>query len=86
MTVRMKPDVTVCELEQHTVVLDERSGKYWQLNETGATMLTALLGGATDEEVAARVASVRPVDAEQALADVRALVAGLVDADLVERS
>jgi len=82
----MKPDVSVCELDAHTVVLNERTGKYWQLNETGATMLTALLDGATAEEVAERVATVRPVDTEQALADVRALVDSLVGADLVEKS
>lgn len=86
MSVRMKPDVSVCELEQHTVVLNERTGKYWQLNESGAAMLTALLGGASAEEVADRIASVRPVDAERALADVRALMDSLAGADLIEPS
>lgn len=86
MSVRMKPDVSVCELDQHTVVLDERTGKYWQLNESGAAMLTALLGGATTEQVADRIASVRPVDARRALADVRALMDSLAGADLIEPS
>ncbi|MFB8034006.1 lasso peptide biosynthesis PqqD family chaperone [Streptomyces sp. NPDC056004] len=56
------------------VLLDERDGRYWQLNATGATVLQALLDGATPQQVAERLAAARPVTSERAAADVAALI------------
>ncbi|MFF2963230.1 PqqD family peptide modification chaperone [Streptomyces sp. NPDC057963] len=36
------------------VLLDERDGRYWQLNSTGATVLQALLDGAGPQQIADR--------------------------------
>ncbi|CAL9657834.1 hypothetical protein SUDANB105_06876 [Streptomyces sp. enrichment culture] len=68
------------------VLLDERAGRYWQLNGTGALVVKALLDGATPEHVAERLAASRPVTPERATADVRALVAHLVKEGLVTDS
>ncbi|MDJ1134490.1 lasso peptide biosynthesis PqqD family chaperone [Streptomyces iconiensis] len=65
------------------VLLDERDGRYWQLNATGATVLQALLDGATPEQVTDRLAAARPVAPERAAADVAALIDQLTHAGLV---
>jgi hypothetical protein len=86
MTVRLKADVSRCDTDHSVVVLNERTGQYWQLNETGAGVLTAALNGATSAEIANRFASVRPVRQDRALADVQSLLDNLAAADLIERA
>ncbi|BCL30571.1 hypothetical protein GCM10017557_54300 [Streptomyces aurantiacus] len=68
------------------VLLDERSGRYWQLNGTGALVVKFLLEGVTPEQAAERLAATRPVTPERATADVTALVAHLVKEKLVTDS
>nr|WP_055513383.1 lasso peptide biosynthesis PqqD family chaperone [Streptomyces aurantiacus] len=68
------------------VLLDERSGRYWQLNGTGALVVKVLLEGVTPEQAAERLAATRPVTPERATADVTALVAHLVKEKLVTDS
>lgn len=68
------------------VLLDERSGRYWQLNGTGALVVKVLLEGATPEQAAERLTATRPVTPERATADVTALVAHLVKEKLVTDS
>ena len=84
MTVRLKTDISICPTDHSAVVLNERTGQYWQLNETGANILGALLNGAAAEATADRIASVRPVTRERALADVRSLLDNLAAAGLIE--
>ena len=68
------------------VLLDERAGRYWQLNPSGAVVLRTLLESGTARE-AARVLTQRyPVSPEQAVHDVAELAAQLLSANLVERS
>ncbi len=47
MTLTLKPDVTATDTEDGLVLLDQRSGRYWQLNRSGATTLRLLLDGHT---------------------------------------
>ncbi len=68
------------------VLLDERAGRYWQLNGTGAFVVQGLLDGVTPEQIAERLAATRPVTPERATADVTALVAHLVKEKLVTES
>ncbi|MEV0633910.1 lasso peptide biosynthesis PqqD family chaperone [Streptomyces sp. NPDC050619] len=68
------------------VLLDERAGRYWQLNHTGALVVQALLDGVTPEQAAERLAATRPVTHERVTADVTALVAHLVKERLVTDS
>ena len=80
---RLRKGVTVTETEDGAVLLDERSGTYWQLNPSGALTLSTLLGGGSEEQAADAVARRYPVDPGRALADVRALVSALRLARLV---
>ena len=80
---RLRKGVTVTETEDGAVVLDERSGTYWQLNSSGSLILSILLAGGTEEQAADALAAKYPVDPGRALADVRALIESLRAARLV---
>jgi Coenzyme PQQ synthesis protein D (PqqD) len=80
---RLRKGVTLTETEDGAVLLDERSGTYWQLNTSGALALSTLLGGGSDEQASDAVAQHYPVDPGRALADVRTLVSALRAARLV---
>ncbi|WP_436956099.1 lasso peptide biosynthesis PqqD family chaperone [Streptomyces sp. SudanB182_2057] len=83
---RLRDDVTACTTDDGMVLLDERAGRYWQLNGTGTFVIKALLDGATPEQIAGQLAATRPVTPERATADVTALVAHLVKEKLVTDS
>src|SRR3954466_11076665 len=55
MNLRLRPDVTTTDTEHGTVLLDERSGRYWELNPTGTRILHALLADQPPERVAAHL-------------------------------
>lgn len=76
-------DVALTETEDGAVLLDQRSGKYWQVNGSGAVALRTLLAGGTPQRAAEAVTARYPVDAERALADVEKLVESLRAARLV---
>lgn len=80
---RLRSHVSVAETDDGTVLLDEKSGKYWQLNLSGSMILRTLLADGTLEEAADAVVARYPVDGAQALADVQALVTSLTTARLV---
>ncbi|MFC9504415.1 lasso peptide biosynthesis PqqD family chaperone [Streptomyces sp. NPDC057002] len=80
---RLRPDVTACPTDDGMVLLDERTGRYWQLNGTGALVVKALLDGAAPDQVAGRLAATRPVTRERAAADVTALLGHLLKEALV---
>ncbi|MEU4841844.1 lasso peptide biosynthesis PqqD family chaperone [Nocardia testacea] len=75
--------MSICPTEDGTILLDQRHGRYWQLNTTGAEILTALLDGATPDEIVRRLVDTRPVDRQRAADDVTDLLARLVRAGLV---
>ncbi|MBL1081079.1 lasso peptide biosynthesis PqqD family chaperone [Streptomyces actinomycinicus] len=83
MTLTLRPDVTATATGDSLVLLDQRSGRYWQLNATGALVLCALLNGSTPEQVGQDLSHHYPVSAEQATVDVTALVQQLSTAHLV---
>lgn len=80
---RLCADVSACPTDDGMVLLDERTGRYWQLNTTGAAVLQALLDGATPEQITDRLAAARPVTHPRAAADVTALLDQLTRAKLV---
>lgn len=80
---RLGTHVTLFESEDGAVLLDLRSGRYWQLNLTGVLVLRTLLDGGDEEQAVAAVAARCPVDPDRARADVRSLVTALRDARLV---
>jgi hypothetical protein len=42
---RLNPDITAVDTEYGSMLLDERKGKYWHLNTTGALVVQVLSGG-----------------------------------------
>lgn len=84
MKFRRSPDVVARSIDQEAVLLDLASGRYFGLNATGAAIWDALEGGEADPESIARdIASRFSAPEEQILADVRALLADLVQQNLV---
>ncbi|MFI2611234.1 lasso peptide biosynthesis PqqD family chaperone [Kitasatospora sp. NPDC018619] len=83
MPARLRPDVTLTPTDDGAVLLDERSGRYYQLNRTGLLVLRALLEGRTAEEAAAGLAARHPVTADRARSDVERLHRSLRTAGLV---
>ncbi|MFF5106134.1 lasso peptide biosynthesis PqqD family chaperone [Streptomyces sp. NPDC000134] len=83
MTYILEPDVIATDVEDGVVLLDQRTGRYWQLNRSGAATLRLLLDGNSAEEAARELTRNRPEAAERACTDVRALLASLVKARLV---
>ncbi|TLS43713.1 lasso peptide biosynthesis PqqD family chaperone [Streptomyces montanus] len=82
---RLRADVSLVETEYGNVLLDERTGKYWELNPTGSFVLGELMSGGDTGAVTTRLTEEFEVDAERARSDVEALVAALVEARLVDR-
>ncbi|MFC4517589.1 lasso peptide biosynthesis PqqD family chaperone [Streptomyces ehimensis] len=83
---RLRTDVTCCTTENGMVLLEERTGRYWQLNATGASVLQALLEGFTPGQIADQLARTRPVTRDRATADVNSLLEQLTRAGLVAAS
>ncbi|MBW4718346.1 lasso peptide biosynthesis PqqD family chaperone [Saccharothrix obliqua] len=87
MTLRLRAEVSLAEAEDGGgVLLDERSGEYWQLNPSGLTTLKLRLAGADEATIAETLlagAQDGTGDVAQAVADIRELVAQLADAGLV---
>jgi hypothetical protein len=83
MTVQLRAYVSTVDTDDGVVLLDERAGRYWQLNLTGALVLRLLLDGAAPHQVAQTLADRHPVSAEQAAIDVTALLERLRTAGLV---
>ena len=83
MSVTLRADVAMTDTDTGLVLLDERTGKYWQTNSTGAFVLHQLLGGTSGPEVVSLLRTRYSVDAEQAGADVDGLVGRLRSAGLI---
>ncbi|MEU1310579.1 lasso peptide biosynthesis PqqD family chaperone [Streptomyces cinnamoneus] len=84
MTFALQPWVSTTSADHGMVLLNEATGRYWQLNGTAALVLSALLDGVPQQEAARRLAERYPhVHAEQAADDVATLIASLCRARLV---
>ncbi|MBT2410055.1 lasso peptide biosynthesis PqqD family chaperone [Streptomyces sp. ISL-12] len=84
MKLSLARDVTLTSVDSGAVLLDGRRGRYFQLNESGSTILRRLLDGQTPDAAAASLSASAPVSEDQARQDVRALVDALSAAHLVE--
>ncbi len=84
MSLALRHDVSATDTEDGMVLLDEITGRYWQLNGTGAAILRALLGGATARDTARSLGERHPdLPAERTYGDVGALIDSLFAAQLV---
>lgn len=84
MSFRLSSDVAVTDTDDGLVLLHQRTGRYWQLNPTGAAVLRSLLGGQSADGAAEELTARYQVDGSQAASDVEALVDGLRTARLLE--
>ncbi|WP_433295368.1 lasso peptide biosynthesis PqqD family chaperone [Pseudonocardia sp. CA-142604] len=77
---RLRTEVVAVDTDDARVLLDERTGRYFQLNRSGALILDAVLA---DEDAAQRLTEVYAIDPERAAADVSDLLERLRAAGLV---
>ncbi|RLU85839.1 PqqD family protein [Streptomyces griseocarneus] len=85
MTVVLRDTISTAAVEDGLILLDERTGRYWQLNATGALVLDALLRGAGPSEAARHLRQRYPsLPAGQAEEAVGTLVTSLRSARLVK--
>lgn len=84
MLIRLNANVSTTTTEYGSVVLDEASGEYFQLNPLGTVVLQGLLQGQSPPQVAAGLAGEFEVSSAQAEQDVLALLSQLRQARLVE--
>ncbi|MFB1046807.1 lasso peptide biosynthesis PqqD family chaperone [Streptomyces chrestomyceticus] len=81
-TITLHPHVTCVPCGDGMTLLDERSGRYWQINATGALIVRQLLDGATPQQAAAALAAKYP-GATHADDDVEQLIASLREKHLL---
>ncbi|ALC19474.1 lasso peptide biosynthesis PqqD family chaperone [Streptomyces pristinaespiralis] len=77
MALRFGTDVSTAETDYGTVLLDERSGTYWELNPTGTVVIKTLLEGGDEAAAVAALLDEFDIDREQAAQDVATLVSDL---------
>jgi Coenzyme PQQ synthesis protein D (PqqD) len=70
MPFRLFPDVAVTDTDDGLVLLDQRTGRYWQLNSTGAAVLRCLLDGQSTEGAVAELTARYQVEGDKAMNDV----------------
>ncbi|MBB6347668.1 lasso peptide biosynthesis PqqD family chaperone [Nonomuraea muscovyensis] len=79
----LRPGVTLTPIDEVAVLLDERTGRYRQLNATAALVLRSLLAGHGPDEAARDLVRTHPGATPTAEADIAALVAQLRAANLI---
>jgi predicted deacylase len=83
MAITLRDRVSVVDTNYGAVLLDVKTGVYWELNSSGAVALKALLACADIDAATAEVTAQFDVDQQTATGDVRALLAELRSAGLV---
>jgi DNA-binding transcriptional ArsR family regulator len=84
MTFKLRDGVSSADTDYGAVLLDEDSGRYWNLNPTAARILRLLLDGGTPDQAVQELTERYSVDAGTAGRDLRELLDGLRSAGLVE--
>jgi hypothetical protein len=80
----LAPNVALTEDQTGAVLLHQRTGRYWTMNDTGTLVLRLLLRGSTVPEATAQVrASYPEADPDGVERDTRALLDQLRTAGLV---
>jgi hypothetical protein len=86
MTLTLSHHVTIVDAEHHgMVLLDERTGTYYQLNATGAEVVRALREGDGPDSAVAALRRRHPQAAERIAGDVEQLVQTLREAQVIGR-
>ncbi|GHA72883.1 hypothetical protein GCM10010372_84320 [Streptomyces tauricus] len=74
MTLALTSDVTATPTEHGTVLLDQRNGRYFQLNASATLALTTLLNGADHQHTADVLHRHYDITHDRAHADVATLI------------
>ncbi len=80
---RLRADVSTVDTDDGLVLLDERSGKYYQLNSSGAVVLRALLEDGSTEAVVRTLCERFPHQTDRIATDVAAVVEHLRTVGLI---
>jgi hypothetical protein len=80
----LRKGVSIAETDYGMALLDEDSGRYWNLNPSGTMTLRTLLAGGTTAQVVQELTGEYAVDAETASRDVEDLLDELRGAGLVQ--
>jgi hypothetical protein len=83
MSLKLRDGVSTADTDYGIALLDEDSGEYWNLNPTGALVLSTLLEGGTSADAVQALVERYDVDAGSASQDVQDLLGGLHSAGLV---
>ncbi|MET9643523.1 lasso peptide biosynthesis PqqD family chaperone [Streptomyces syringium] len=83
MAVRFAKDVSTAKTDYGTVLLDQRSGQYWELNPTGTLVVQTLMDGGGETDAVDAVVAEFAVDRPRAAQDVSTLIGQLRQAGLV---
>ncbi|RXS66296.1 lasso peptide biosynthesis PqqD family chaperone [Streptomyces sp. TM32] len=74
MALRFGDKVSTAATDYGTVLLDERSGQYWELNPTASLIVTTLLAGGDETAAADALLAEFGIDRMRAEQDVATLV------------
>lgn len=83
MILALAPHVSSTPTAGGTVLLDTRTGRYWQMNRTASLILEHLLTGGTCHTAAEALRDRHPAAGDRVQADTEALLQSLLSARLV---
>ncbi|MEV0370684.1 lasso peptide biosynthesis PqqD family chaperone [Streptomyces sp. NPDC050636] len=83
MPLSLAPHITSARTPGGLVLLNTRTGRYWQLNDTGTLVLEHLLAGGSCTSAAAELRTRHPEAADRVEADTVGLLETLKSAELV---
>lgn len=86
MRLTLKPDVTIADTPGGTVLLDGRTGRFWQLNASGGLVLKILNDGGDADQAVQALAERYPAHGQRFESDVAALIERLREAGLAVSS
>ncbi|WDT88615.1 lasso peptide biosynthesis PqqD family chaperone [Streptomyces sp. SCSIO-PteL053] len=80
---KLRKGIAVTTTEYGGVLLDEKSGSYWQLNDTGVIVVETLGAGRAPEAAVERIVAEFDVERAEAESDVAELTRRLVEAKIL---
>ncbi|MFJ4968947.1 lasso peptide biosynthesis PqqD family chaperone [Streptomyces sp. NPDC088755] len=80
---KLRKGIAVTTTEYGAVLLDEKDGSYWQLNDTGVIVVETLAAGHAPEAAVERIVAEFDVERAEAEADVAELTRQLVEAKIL---
>ncbi|PCG83990.1 HPr-rel-A system PqqD family protein [Streptomyces sp. WZ.A104] len=80
---KLRKGIAVTTTEYGGVLLDEKDGSYWQLNDTSVIVVETLAAGHAPEAAVERIVAEFDVERAEAESDVAELTRQLVDAKIL---